>query len=76
MSSEDSDLSFNLGFDVAFKEFVIAFFFSTTTLVIPNFLTGSFYIPNTNVLEIISPTLAVVAWFFYIIKILVKRKVN
>lgn len=75
-SSKDSSLSFNLGFDVAFKEFVIAFFFSTTTLIIPNFLTGGFRIPNTNVLENISPALAVVAWFFYIIKILVSRKVK
>lgn len=71
-----NDVSFNLGFDVAFKEFVVAFFFSTTTIILPNISEGISRLPNTNVLEILSPAFATFAWIIFSIKLLSKRKIH
>ena len=73
---DGDNFSFNLGFDVAFKEFVVAFFFSTTTIILPSFSEGILRLPNTNVLEILSPTFATLAWIIFSIKLLIKRKIN
>jgi hypothetical protein len=65
---------FNLGQEDNFKFFAVAYFFSITTIVIPNFFYGMNKIPNTTLVEIISPRLATLFWLIFIVKVIYSSK--
>jgi hypothetical protein len=65
---------FNLGQEDNFKFFAVAYFFSITTIVIPNFFYGMNKIPNTTLVEIISPRLATLFWLILIVKVIYSSK--
>ena len=71
-----TDLSFNLGLDVAKRKFLFAVFFSSTTLIIP--VLPDLYSPiaNTNVIQVWSPTLATFFWIAYIVQVSTKSRLR
>jgi hypothetical protein len=60
--------------DRCFKEFALAYTFTITTVIVPKFTFGISLIPNSNTIEIISPSLATLFWFWYIIRLATSRK--
>jgi hypothetical protein len=65
---------FNIGQGDNFKYFAVAYFFSITVIVIPNFFYGINKIPNTALVEIITPRLATLFWAIFIVKVLYSSK--
>lgn len=57
-----------------FNEFALAYAFTITTVIVPKFTFGISLIPNSNTIEIISPSLATLFWFWYIIRLATSKK--
>jgi hypothetical protein len=75
VSNEEISHSNSL-FNRCFPEFALAYFFTTTTIIIPNFIFGISRISNSNAIEIVSPPLATLCWFWYIFRLATSRKLG